>query len=310
MDLSHLHVFVTVLETGSISNAARKLFVSQPAISMKINELEVHYQVKLLERTNKGVKPTEQGLYVYQEGQKILSMAKNLEQQLTRPSNRLEELQIGATGTLGSYFLPSKIIQFQELHPQYRILLNINTCDQVVMQMLNKSIDLGFVEGPLENELIEQCGREGLAVDLLAEDELVIVANQSIEAGGDTLHWNDFKSMPLILKIRGTGIRATVEKILVQQGLSIDDLNIVLEVNRIDAVVSAVVANKGVSLLPHAMLNEMKVKEMRLAEFAFSHAYHTIYNPSDMIKHPFDLFFGLFDNGGAEGSGLNMGQTG
>ncbi|MEW5784844.1 MAG: LysR family transcriptional regulator [Bacillota bacterium] len=303
MDLSHLHVFCTVLETGSISNAARKLFVSQPTISMKINEMEEYYQVKLIERTNKGVKPTEQGLFLYQEGQKMLSMAKNLERHFMKPnSTYLEELHIGASGTIGGYFLPCKIIQFQELQPQFRILLNINNSYQIVMQMLNKVFDMGFVEGPLEDKLVDQCYKEGLAVDLLAEDELTIIANESLVTdGSDSLDWDYFRSLPLVLKNRGTGIRATVEKTLGEHGLSINDLNLVMEVNRIDAVISAVVAHKGVSLLPEAIPVKEKFKKFRLREFTFKHQYYIIYNPANADKHPFGILLHLFKDQGSAG---------
>lgn len=291
MDLSHLHIFCTVTETGSISNAARKLFVSQPTISQKISELEQHYKVRLLERTNKGVKPTKQGLVVYREGQKMLSLAQNLENQLNEYKEcSIEELHVGSSSTFGGYILPCRIIQFQDLNPHYKVYLNIRSNSQVFAQMLAGTIDVGIVEGALSSELVNQCHRESLAVELLTEDELVVVSNKMLLPDQDTVDWDSFKLMPLILKSKGSGIRAAIDLLFTQNGLSIDDLNIVLELNRINAVVSAVTAGKGASLLPRAVLFQESLKQIPIHEYSFKYDYYIIHNPDNTHSHPFVEF--------------------
>ena len=296
MDLGHLHVFCTVLETGSISNAARKLFVSQPTISMKISELEEHYQVKLLERTNKGVKPTEEGLFVYREGQKLLSMAQNMERQLNEKKDCcFEELHVGSSSTFGGYILPCRIMQFQDLNPHYRINLNIRSNSQVLAQLLAGTIDVGFVEGSLPSELVNQCHSENLVVELLAEDELVVVTSK-LAPGKDTIEWSSFEMMPLILKSKGSGIRTVFDLFLAQNHLSSDELNIVLELNRINALVSAVASGKGVSLLPRAVLSQESLKQIRFEEHTIKYNYYIIYNPKSTCSHDLMEFLKKYRN--------------
>jgi len=311
MDLNHLQAFSMVVESGSISEAVRRLFVSQPSISTKISELEKHFQIKLLERTNKGIKPTRQGLFLYHEGKKMLSMAKNLERGLERASDNIsEELSIGASETIGNYLLPCRIIQFRELNPHCKIYFIIDDSSQIVLKISNNTLDIGFVEGPLPSEITEQISREGLAFEKIAEDELVLVASKSIKVFNHTVGCDVLKTMPLILLNRDKDIRISVEDTLSKNDMHIDELNVVMETDRINSVISAIIAGKGFSLLPKIVLLKDNIKQLSFKELTFKYEYFLIYNPANLSRNMIRIFVNLFRENGIEGLCWNLVTTG
>lgn len=299
MNLDNLHIFCKVVESGSISEAARKLFITQPSISIMISELENHFQVKLLERTNKGVKATEQGLFLYHEGQKMLSMAKNLEHGLGQTNNNPpKELHLGSSSVIGGYILPSQIIQLQELYPQYKIYLNIDNSYKVIMRVVDNSLDMGFVEGPLQNDFVNKLTREGLILEQRGEEELVLVTSSNYEQPGKNVDWEALKELPLILLSRGTEIYSTIETTLTENTISTDKLNIIMEVNQIDAAITAVKASKGFSLLPKSVLLENDLIMLSINEITFKHKYHFIYDPANISNNAVKFFLNHFHENG------------
>lgn len=307
MDLNHLHAFCTVVESGSISEAARKIFVSQPSISTKISELEKHFQTTLLERTNKGVKPTEQGLFLYHEGQKILSMTKNLEHGLGLANEyQSEVLHIGASETIGSYLLPCRVIQYHELYPNFKINLTIEESNQIIMKMQNSAIDFGFLEGPLHSRVDDRFTKNALELEKIGEEELVIAVSKNIKSSKSNMDWAFFKELPLIMISKGTAIHSTIEKSFEEKGFSIDELNIVMEVNRINAAISAVVANKGFTILPRSVFLNEDILQLSVNELSFKHEYHLVYNKANTKRDSMRFFLNLFLDNGIEGLCWNI----
>lgn len=297
MDFSHLLIFCTVVDSGSISRAAKRLFVTQPSISVKIQELEEHYQVKLLERTNKGVHPTEVGLFVYDEAERILQMLENIQRQIERFRDTAEELCVGASGTIGNYALPCTLFLFKERYPDYNIILDIDNSSRVIDKVLNRKVEIGLVEGPISDTVREAVTGEGFNTKKILHTELLLITpNTAPYSDVELVTLDDFQEIPLIIREQGSGIRLTMEKALGDSGLSLSKCNVVLELNSINGIVSAVSSGKGVSLLPRmALRKELRhriLKSLKVENISFRHDFNLLYHPG-VKKNSYSTFVKL-----------------
>lgn len=190
MDISHLSTFCTVIEAGSISKAAKELFVTQPAVSQKIQELEEHYQAQLLDRTNRGVQPTEIGLYVYSEAQKILALMANIKREIESRRDPTEELLIGASTTVGNFALPCSMFVFREKFPGYQVDIDIGNATEIMNKLISRRIEIGVIEGPISDKWKVQMASEDIICREIAQTRMILVT-------GSTGPCNDRKSMKL-----------------------------------------------------------------------------------------------------------------
>jgi LysR family transcriptional regulator, transcriptional activator of the cysJI operon len=281
VDINHLQTFCAVIEAGSITRAARELFVSQPSISMKIMELEQHYRIKLLERSNKGIIPTEAGLFLYQEGQKVLSLMGNVSREFEQRRSPEEELCVGASDSVGNFALPCTIFVFKEYRPYCNITLNVGNSAQVVDWVANRKVEVGLVEGPLDN--VESLIAQGnISTRRIMSTELVLaVPNEEPYRDLESVTLDQFLAMPLIIREPGSGIRANLERVLSGRGLALSELQVTMELHAINAIVSAVSSGKGVSLLPEMVIRkELRyniLKSLRVDGVDFVHNITLLY---------------------------------
>jgi LysR family transcriptional regulator, transcriptional activator of the cysJI operon len=295
MDIGSFKAFCTVVETGSISKAAKKMFITQPALSVKIQGLEKYFKEKLFERTNKGIKPTEAGMLVYSQGQKIIAILDNIEKEIERSKSPAKELLVGAATTIGNYALPCTVYIFSERHADYKISLDINKTDNIIERLLNRALEMGLVEGPIPESVRKTLIQEGISSRIIAHNDLfLIVPNNESFADVESITVDELKKLPLIVREKGSGIRRTVEVALAEKGLDFSDFKIAMEVNTTNAIKSAVESGKGVSLLPKmAMRKELHYKMMkaiRIKDLNFRHNFTLLYHKMETDRPPYSTF--------------------
>ena len=290
MDLNSLKAFCVVVEAGSITNAARKMFISQPSLSVKIQELENQCQATLLQRTSKGVKLTEAGQVVYDHAQKILFLGEKIERELDRSRSQDTLLQLGASSTIGNYALPCTVYNFKEKYPHYQIELDTFNTQILIEKVINKQVDIGIVEGPLDNNVRKMLDSEQIQIKRVITNELILVVHNSDK----WQHLNEvtldstFKELPLIIREKGSGIRTTMEMVLASKGLRIDELNVVLELHSTNGIISAVTSDKGVAILPKmAIRKELHYKifkQIQVDQVHFRHDITTLCHQTNTTK--------------------------
>ncbi len=289
MDLSHLSAFCTVVEAGSISKAAKELFVTQPAISLKIQELEEHYQVQLLDRTNKGVQPTEIGLYLYGEAQKVIAQLVAIEREIELTRNPIEDLTVGASCTIGNSALPCTLLIFQKRFPGYSISIDIGNTVDIIEKMISRRVEVGLVEGPIDADWRGQLNNEDITVKKITQTRLILVAgNNGAYKDVKRITIDDLAKMPLIVREKGSGIRATFEHMITLKNLEPDGFNILYEMGTSNSIVSAVASDMGVALLPvMALRKELRhkiLKSIAVENTHFKHDFHLLYRNNSKKK--------------------------
>ena len=168
MDTRQLAAFVAVVEKKSFSQAAARLGVTQPAISLQIRSLEERLGQTLLDRSGRRVEPTEAGLLLYRKAQRILQLEAQLDEELAREeSGELHgTLAIGASTGPGGHLVPLLLCEFQREHGDLTVSLTISDTDRVIDQVAERELELGVVGAFRRHRALE--------FEPLVRDEIVL----------------------------------------------------------------------------------------------------------------------------------------
>lgn len=148
LNLYKLQVFATVARTGSFTRAAEELLLTQSAVSQHIQGLEAQLGTQLFERSRRGVSLTPAGKTLLEYTQRILRLVAEAEEAVAAVSDSHQQtLRIGATPIAAGYLLPVWIRAFRSHHPQQRVSLQTATAEDIVADLRQERLDLGFVEG-------------------------------------------------------------------------------------------------------------------------------------------------------------------
>ncbi len=281
MNLNQITAFCTVVKAGSISKAAKHLHISQPALSIQVQDLEEYFQTKLLERSNRGVKVTPAGELVYSYGQRIISLSENLVQEINALSSLAEEeMNIGASSTIGGYALPCSIYIFKEKYPQSDVKMTIANTDEILEKTEDGVLDIGLIEGPYDKSLLKQ---QKLIAKNICRDELVMITPANGEwTDKEVITLEELKTLPLVLREKGSGIRETVEKALEDNDISLDDCRLTMELSTLEAIKSCVEVGQGISLISRlAVRRELRhgtLKALQVEGISFPHYFTVIYS--------------------------------
>ena len=241
LNIENLKMFCLVVDEGSISQAARLSFVSQPAVTRQINQLENFYGTLLFDRTGGRLKVTEAGKILYPYARTIVNdfnRSKEAVQQETGKYNA--NLQVGATFTIGEYLLPSLLGRFKKQKPDIKVTLTIKNTPSILEDLTNDVIDLALVEGIVENN--------DLTVEKFADDELILVCAPD-HKWEKKIDLEELVNERMIWRESISGTRLIVENMLKEYGV-LEKIDSYMEIGSTQAIKSAVEAGLGVSILP------------------------------------------------------------
>lgn len=261
MENFRLRVFRTVAAEHSFRRAAEILHLSQPAISQQIHALESELGVSLFDRSHGHVLLTAAGTALLTFAKKGARLAEEALQAVQQTKGQIAgELRIGASMTIAQYILPRMLGTFLTAHPRVRLAVRSGNSEQIVEALAEKQIDLGLIEGPVSSrEVFRQ---------RFFEDRLVLIVGRNSK-WGDTasLPLRSLPQLPMLLRERGSGTRRVVEGALRKAGVARRDLNIVLELDSIVAIISGVEAGIGGSFISEwAVRKELRLGTVRILD--------------------------------------------
>lgn len=227
-----LKVFYAVAKNLSFTKASQELFVSQPAITKHIHELESLYQVRLFNRLGNKISLTEAGRVLLEYSERILAEYRRLDYSMHLLHNEYSgQLRLGASTTIAQYVLPPILAEYTRQYPKIKLTL-IETNSRNVEQALQEhSIDLGMVEGVFR--------LPNLRYEAFLCDELVPVS--SIQEGGEPeeeISFEEFRQIPLILRERGSGTLDAIEAVLAEKGVKLSSLNVRMHLGSTEGIKS------------------------------------------------------------------------
>ncbi len=243
MTLEQLRTFVAVAERQHVTQAARALNLAQSAVSHAITALEARHDTKLFDRVGRGIELTEAGRIFLAEARAVLARAEAAELALSElGSLKRGTLSVQASQTIASYWLPRHLVAFRRTYPQIQIRLAIGNTAQVAAAVASGAVELGFVEGAVENE--------HFASTAVARDQLIVVVGPEHPCVSHArLAPGDLTESDWVLREPGSGTRSAFEDALARLGIEPGALRIQLELPSNEAVRAAVEAGLGATAI-------------------------------------------------------------
>jgi DNA-binding transcriptional LysR family regulator len=243
MDTRQLAAFCAVVERKSFSQAAERLGVTQPAVSLQIRSLEQRLGRQLLDRSGRRVEPTEAGRRLYASAQRVLAAEEHLLEELDADDEGAitGRLELGASTGPGGTVVPLLLCEFQEQHPDVGVRLTVSDTQTVVDRVAGRELELGIVGAGRRHR--------GVAFEPFFSDEVVLACPADHRFAGKTVSLDDLKGEKLIVMQDGAGVRQVIEDELRKAGMRLRDLDVRLELGLQESVRSAVLAGHGIAFI-------------------------------------------------------------
>lgn len=243
MTIRHLKIFIAVAETGLMSAAANRLYVTQPTVSQAIRDLEDHYQIKLFDRLHKK-------LYITQEGQQLLNLAlmtvgnfDNLELSMQRLKERIP-LRIGSSLTVGTCLMSKVIADMEKENPKLDICSFVSNTEEIEQKLLRRELDVAVVEG-----IIESAELAGIPI---VEDSLVLVCGKNHDFyQKDVVFASELEGRKFAIREKGSGTRKLFEQYLSTHNIHI---HTAWEANCPRTILNAVIYNDALAVMSQRLV--------------------------------------------------------
>ena len=243
MTIRHLKIFIAVAETGSMSGAAQKLYLSQPTVSQAIQELERHYQIHLFERLSRK-------LFITGEGRQLLSLATQAVSQFDsleatmQERRRVSSLRLGSSITVGTCLIPSVIQELEQQFPDIQIFSVASNTREIEQKLLLSQLDAAVVEGNIESP--------DLVCIPVIHDRLVLCCAASHEFyHRDVICSSQLEGQKFAMREPGSGTRRLFEQYLHARGIRV---RITWEANCPRTLLNAVLANNVLTVMSSRLM--------------------------------------------------------
>ena len=248
MDTRQLAAFCAVVERRSFSQAAERLGVTQPAVSLQIRALEKRLGTQLLDRSGRRVEPTEAGMRLYRGAQRLLALEEQVVAEVSEASG--DELagafEIGASTGPGGIVLAHLLCEFQASHPELHVVLWVFDTQTIVERVAARELELGVVGSARRHR--------GVVFEPFLRDEVVLACPPGHPFAGRTVSLDDLRGAGLIVMQEGAGVRQLIEDGLQRVGVRLRDLDVRLELGLQESVTSAVRAGYGITFISRASI--------------------------------------------------------
>lgn len=240
MTLDQLRIFIAVAEALSMTRAAERLHLTQPAVSSAIAALEERHATRLFDRVGRRLELTDAGRLFLPEARAVLAQAESARRTLDDLAGLARgEVRIAASQTVANYWLPGRLAHFAAAHPGIRLQLAAGNTTQVAAQVLAGEADIGFVEGEIDEPL--------LAKAIVGHDRIGLYIAPGHYLAGKALTRCDLEAVPWVMREPGSGTRDLAMAGLAQSGIAVSALPVRLELPSNGAMLEAVAAGELVA---------------------------------------------------------------
>ena len=249
-----LQVFHTVARHLSFTKAAEQLFMTQPAVTFQIKQLEEQFNARLFERSHGKIALTPAGRLVLDYAERILGLSDEMEQRVGELTGAMGgPLLLGASLTIAQYILPRILGEFKALHPQVQTHMTVGNSETIENRVAEHALDVGLIESPPH--------LPALRVEACCEDELVLICAPAHRYSAlERIEPRQLAGEPYVNREPGSGTREYTDQYLRQCSVAPEDLSVVLELGSIEAIKSVVETGLGVAIVSRATV----AKERRL----------------------------------------------
>jgi DNA-binding transcriptional LysR family regulator len=246
MDTRQLAAFCAVVEKKSFSQAAERLGVTQPAVSLQIRALEKRLGAQLLDRSGRRVEPTEAGQRLYRNAQRVLAAEAQLLDELTEGERITGRFELGASTGPGGSVVPIVLAELAQTHQELSIALTVADTHRIVELVADRALELGVVGFARRHRSV--------VFEPLFRDEVVLACPPGHRFAGKTISLDQLREESLILMQEGAGVREAIEDVLRAAGVRSRDFDVRLELGLQESVRAAVEAGFGVTFISRSAI--------------------------------------------------------
>jgi DNA-binding transcriptional LysR family regulator len=245
--LEQLRIFVAVAEREHVTATARFLNLTQSAVSNAVATLEADYNTRLFDRVGRGIVLNDVGRTFLIEARAVLARAEAAKAALQDlAALRRGRLAIFASQTISSYWLPQRLVDFHARHPGVVLDVSVGNTEEAKAAVLECSAELGFVEGPVQDDLLDQ--------HVVGSDRMVVlVAPDHPWARRARVTRDDLAAAVWVLRERGSGTRSTLEAAIASTGVDCTSLSVAMTLPSNEAVLAAAEAGAGATALSESV---------------------------------------------------------
>lgn len=258
-----LRVFYSVATFSSFTKAAEEMFITQPAVTKNIKELESELGIRLFNRISNKITLTEAGRLLLHYTEHVLTLDKKFMFDLGVLKQKFSgDLKLGASTTIGQYVLPPILAKFKMEQPEMELsLLNDNT-QRIETALIEKILDLGIVEGNSKNSQLKYIP--------FIKDEIVAIAHSSQPLfEKDEITLSEFKEIPLVLRELGSGSLEVITEKLRQKDVKLKDLNVVMHLGSTESIKTFLANSNSIGLISiNAVSKEIANGEFKIIDIA------------------------------------------
>ena len=256
-----LKVFYTVANRLSFTKAATELFITQPAVSKHIQELEEQYKIKLFDRNGSKISLTKAGELLLTHTKNIFEIYREIDFDLSTLINQQQgTLRLGASTTISQYIIPPLLARFHQKMKDIKVnLLNGNT-EQIESALLNKEIEIGIVEGQSKNQSIKYTK--------FLKDELVLVCySKNPLVNKEEITKEDLTNMRFLMREQGSGTLEVIEYALKPFEIKLSQLTVEMQLGSTESIKSYLMNSNCVAFISiHAINKELKNNELTVID--------------------------------------------
>ena len=281
MEFKQLEAFVAVVDYGSFSEAARKLYLTQPTISTHIRSLEEELHTRLIIRTTKKLTITPKGYQLYDSAVRMLDIRNNLFENFTGSKKQI--IDLAASTIPSSYLLPELMAGFGRMYPDVYFHSWQTDSAGAISRVLDGSVDLALTG--------QNTGDDSCIFIPFCQDDMVIatpVNDHYLQLKERPVTFSDFLKDPIIIRERGSGTKKEMDIFLENAGIEPSSLNVVAGMNDLESIKKSLVNGLGISILSaRSAVDLKKTKQILLfplEETAHKRSFYIVYSKNRILK--------------------------
>ena len=292
--LQQLRIIKAIASEKNFTRAAEILFISQPSLSKQVKILESHLGILLINRESNKISLTEAGKLFLQYSERILALC----EESCRALNDLKNgdrgnLTVGASQTIGTYLMPRILALFAQNYPQINLKVQVESTRTIAKNVANREIDIAVVGGNIPEEL-----KKNLQIENFVEDELILIIPKShpfATKKKKSIKKNDLYHLNFITLNPNSTIRKFIDNILIQNNIETKQFNIIMQLNSIEAIKTAVSLGLGAAFVSSSAIEkeiELKTVEIiNIEDIKITRILSIITNPECYRSKAFELFY-------------------
>ena len=249
-----LLVFYTVAKQLSFTKAAEQLFMTQPAVTFQVKQLEEHFDTRLFDRSHGRIALTAAGRLVMDYAERVLALTDEMDTRVAELTGAVAgPLLLGASTTIAEYILPKILGEFKAEHPQVQTHMTVANSETIVNRVADHALDVGLIESP--------SFRLTLHNEICCDDELVVIcAPEHPLAKRPSVRPHELAALPWVRREPGSGTREFTDNYFRECGVLPDDLRVTMELGSPEAMKGVVETGTAIAVLSRATI----AKELEL----------------------------------------------